>query len=104
MAGESRKLDLRLPEWIVKRWCIVCYLIINWRIKDLVEQIQFEPGEGFHKVVAEHLYEYVYNDVMPPDAIAPAIMNVAEDFISGNPVQFRAGDYIMVQNYVREMG
>ena len=101
MTAQGRKMNLRIPEWVVKRWCIVCYLIINWRIQDLVERVQVEPGEGFYKVVAEHLYNYVYNDVMPPEEIAPAILNAAEDMISGNPVQFRAGDYIMIQNFVR---
>jgi hypothetical protein len=95
------KIDLRIPEWVVERWCIVCYLVINWRVTDLVKQAQVKPGKEFYKVVAKHMYDYVYKDTMPPKEIAPAILNAAEDFIAGNPVKFRAGDYIAVQNYLR---
>jgi hypothetical protein len=97
------RMRLKIPEWIVKRWCIVCYLIINWKVKDLVEQIQVEPGNNFYRVAAEHLYEYAHNNKMPPEEIAPAILNIAEDYLAGNPVQFRAGDYIAIQNYSRQM-
>lgn len=90
-----------IKEAIEKRWCLACYLIINWRIRDLVERAQWEVPKEFYSEVAQHLYAYVYEDKMPPEQIAQTIMNVAEDFISGKPVQFRAGDYIAVQNYVR---
>lgn len=97
-----QKARVLIPEWITKRWCVACYLIINWRIKDLVERIQVEPDANFYKVAAKHLYEYAYNDTMPPEEIAPTIMNLAEDLLSGKPVNFRAGDYIALQNYVRQ--
>ena len=103
MMGEPdiREFEFLIPEWVVRRWCVVCYLIINWRIKDLVERIRVEPEADFYKIVANYLYEYVHNDKMPPDDIAPTIMNLGEDFIAGRPVQFRAGDYIAVQNHLR---
>ena len=103
MSEKIAKARMVFPEWVVKRWCIVCYLIINWRVQDLVEQVRVEPAAEFYKIAAESLYEYVYNDKMPAKEIAPAILNIAEDFISGNPVKFRAGDYIAIQNYVRKM-
>ena len=96
-------LRITIPEWVTKTWCVACYLIINWRIKDLVERIQFEPGEKFYRVAAEYLYEYAYNDKMPPEDIAPTIMNLAEDFLAGRPVNFRAGDYIALQNHIRTL-
>ena len=108
MARKNLKVNvasarLLVPEWIAKRWCVVCYLIINWRISDLVKQIQIEPDSRFYKVAAEYLYEYAINNKMPPAEIAPAILNIAEDFIAGKPVQFRAGDYIQIQNFARKM-
>jgi hypothetical protein len=98
-----KRIRLTIPEWIVKRWCVVCYLTINWKISDLVRQIKVEPPKNFYKVAAEHLYDYVHKDVMPPKEIAPAILNIAEDYMAGKPVQFRPGDYIMIQDYVRKM-
>lgn len=94
---------IRIPEWIMRRWCVACYLVINWRIKDLVERIKVEPGKEFYQVTAQYLYDYAYNDKMPPDDIAPTIMNLAEDFLAGKPVSFRAGDYIAVQNHIRKI-
>jgi len=97
----TREFDFLIPEWVLKRWCIACYLVINWRIRDLVERIQLEPEPEFYKTVAKYLYEYAHNDTMPPEDIAPTIMNLAEDYMAGRPVQFRAGDYIAVQNHLR---
>jgi hypothetical protein len=94
---------LTIPEWIVKRWCVACYLIINWKITDLVRQTRIKPSKYFHKVVAGYLYEYMHNDKMPPADIAPTILNIAEDYMSGAEVKFRAGDYIAVQNHIRGM-
>lgn len=96
------EIRLTIPEWITKRWCVACYLVINWRIRDLVERIKVEPGTEFYQVAAKYLYDYAYNDMMPPEEIAPTIMNLAEDFLAGKPVNFRAGDYIAMQNYIRQ--
>jgi hypothetical protein len=65
--------------------------------------VQIRPGKEFYKVAAQYLYDYAVNDKMPPEEIAPTIMNLAEDFMSGNPVKFRAGDYIALQNYIRKL-
>lgn len=97
-----RKIGVSIPQWITERWCTVCYLVINWRIRDLVKQIQVKPGKEFYKVASKYLYDYAVNDKMPPAEIAPTIMNLAEDFLAGNPVKFRAGDYIALQNYLRK--
>ena len=100
---EKAGFKLALPEWVAKTWCVACYLIINWKISELVERIQFEPGEKFYRIAADYLYEYAYNNKMPPEDIAPTIMNLAEDFLAGNPVKFRAGDYIAMQTHIRNL-
>jgi len=92
----------KIPEWITKRWCVICYLVINWKIDELVQRVKIEPSTEFYQVAAEYLYEYAYNDKMPPAEIAPAIINIAEDFLAGKRVQFRTGDYIMIQDYIRK--
>jgi hypothetical protein len=38
---------------------------------------------------------------MPPEAIAPAILNMADDVMAGRQVSLRAGDYIAIQNFAR---
>lgn len=90
-----------VPEWIIERWILVAYLIINWRVKDLAERIQVRPEKGFYEVVAKHLRAYVQEGVMPPDDIAPAILNIADDYMAGRSMNLRAGDYIAIQNHLR---
>jgi hypothetical protein len=68
-----------------------------------VERARFEIPTEAYKVLAEHLYNYVYEDVMPPDEIASTILNVADDFVRGEQVKLRAGDYIALQGYARTL-
>ena len=84
-------------------WCLVCYLIINWRIDELRQKAQLEIPTSAYMVLAENLYNYVYNDEMPPKEIATTIMNVADDFVRGEQVKLGAGDYIALQDYARNL-
>ena len=98
------KAHLNLDELIRKiteGWCVVCYLIINWRIDDLREKVQWKIPTEIYKELGTHLYNYVYEDMMPPAEIASTILNVADDFVRGEPVKLRAGDYIALQTYMR---
>jgi hypothetical protein len=72
-------------------------------MEDLGKVIQAKPEERFYKVVADHVQAYVEEGVMPPEEIATAILNVADDYMAGRPMNLRAGDYIAIQNYVRRM-
>ncbi len=103
MRDIPKKYVITIPDWIVKRWCICCYLIINWRIEDLVERLHVEPSSKFYQVLAKHLMDYVHNDIMPPEELESTILNMGEDFMAGRPVQLRAGDYIAVQKYMRKL-
>jgi hypothetical protein len=97
-----RHIDMgAIAEQIKERWCIVCYLIINWRVQELVEKAQWEIPVETYEVLATHLYNYVYKDEMPPVEIASTILNVADDFMRGKRVELRAGDYIALQGFVR---
>jgi len=90
-----------VPEWILERWILVAYLIINWRVKDLAERIQVRPERDFYEVAAKHLRAYVQEGVMPPEDVASAILNLADDYMAGRPMNLRAGDYIAIQNHLR---
>ena len=61
-----------------------------------------KPDASFNKAVTSYVKEYVEKGKMPPEAIAPAIMNLADDFASGREMNIRAGDYISIQNYLRK--
>jgi len=90
-----------VPEWILERWILVAYLIINWRVKELAERIRIRPERDFYEVVAEYVRAYVEKGVMPPEDIAPAILNLADDYMAGRTMNLRAGDYIAIQNHLR---
>lgn len=92
---------ITLPEGLGRRWCTVCYLIFNRRIKDLITQ-PIETSQQFAKFTAQYLSDYIYDNKKPPAEIAPAIMNLAEDFYAGRTIQVRAGDYIVLQGYLRK--
>jgi hypothetical protein len=79
------RIAFSVPEWVLERWILVAYLIINWRAKDLADRIQVRPDKRFYEVVAKHLHAYVQEGVMPPDDIAPAVLNLADDYMSSTP-------------------
>jgi hypothetical protein len=66
------------------------------------EQIEVRPDERFFQVLAEHVDAYVHEGKIPPKMIASAVMNVADDFMADRDIVLRAGDYIAVQNFMRE--
>ena len=100
----KRHIDMEVIYQEIKElWCRACYLIINWRIDELKEYGKWKIPTESYKEVAEHLYNYVYKDKMPPEAIKQTIINVADDFMRGQPVRFRAGDYIALENYRRSL-
>ena len=90
-----------VPDWVFERWILVAYLIINWRIRELGEHIKVHPGKEFFELTAKHLRAYVQDAKLPPDDIAPAILNIADDYMAGRPMNLRAGDYIAIQNHLR---
>jgi hypothetical protein len=96
-----RDYRLAVPEWIWNRKTWVYYLIINDSIKELGEVAKVAPDARFFEMVSHHVREYVENGVKPPDAIATAILNVADDTMAGREVTMRAGDYIALQTYAR---
>ena len=91
-----------VPEWVLERWILVAYLIINWNVKELAERIRIGPDKRFYAVVTKHLRAYVEEGVMPPEDIAPAILNIADDYMAGRAMNLRAGDYITIQNNIRK--
>jgi hypothetical protein len=90
-----------LIDRIRRDWCLASYLIINWKVPEIRELAELELPESFTKAIAQYVYDYVYEDKMPPDAIAQTVLNISEDMMAGRTVQLRAGDYIAVQQFLR---
>lgn len=89
-------------DWIVPFWWKVAYLVINEGIKGIAEKFKNPIDERFQQVVTKHLQAYIDKNTMPPAEIAPAIMNLADDFAAGRQMCIRAGDYIAIQNFMRQ--
>jgi len=102
MIGESRWAVRKAPDWRIPSWGLVAYLIIDdVLVGKLGELVKVPPDERFDKEVSRHLSAYVEKRVMPPDEIAPAILNMADDLMAGREITIRAGDYINLQNFLR---
>jgi methenyltetrahydromethanopterin cyclohydrolase len=56
----------------------------------------------FEELTYKYVRAYMEDGKMPPDEIAPAILNMADDYMSGRQVAIRAGDYIALQNFIRK--
>lgn len=97
------RVRVAIPAWIIERKIMVMYLNINGDVsKEFNEMIQMAPEKKFYEFVAKHVNAYLQDGVMPPAEIAPAIMNLMDDYKSGRSMTLRAGDYISLQNYLRK--
>ena len=84
---------------IKESWCLASYLILNFDIKDYVTLGERELPKEFAGQMAKYIYSYMYYGEMPPAEIEQTVLNAAEDFSAGRPVQLRAGDYIAAQRF-----
>ena len=103
------KIQVAIPAWILERKIVMFYLIINdccegnpYFNKELGDVVQVAPEKKFYEYVAKHLNAYLQDGVMPPTEIAPAIINLVDDFKAGRDMVLRTGDYISLQNYLRK--
>ena len=89
-------------EW-VPRWVRVAYLIIGPEIEERWSELaSVRPTEAFQQFVNGQVSALVNEGTAPPDEIAPAILNLADDMLAGQPMTLRAGDYIAIQNYLHQ--
>lgn len=98
------KVRVNIPAWIIERKIEVPYLVINGEPleKEFGDAIQTVPGKNFYELIAKHMNVYLQEGVMPPAEIAPAIMNLIDDYKAGRKMALRAGDYIALQNHLRK--
>lgn len=94
-------ISVKVSDWLLERRQRIMYLVINWDIKQLGRQVRVKPEADFNAVISKYVTRYVDDGKMPPADIAPAILNLADDYIAGREVSIRAGDYITIQNHIR---
>lgn len=61
-------------------------------------------GKQFEEVVETHVNAYLIDKKEPPSEIAAAIMNIGDDILDGREPVLRAGDYISIQNFIKNNG
>jgi hypothetical protein len=72
-------------------------------IKNYEGKISGQPSKEFYQFVVDQVNSYIFEDKEPPADIAAAIKNIADDHLSDRMPVIRAGDYISLQNHLRNM-
>jgi hypothetical protein len=92
---------VQLGREIIDRKDWIKYLVIpDWHGKQLGDVIEKVPDAAFNKFVEGHVQAYL-DGKAPPSAILSAVMNIADDYVTGQGITARAGDYIALQNAYR---
>lgn len=99
---EFTKVFVDIRKIIDRRDWIKYLVLVNWHLKEHAGILQKPQDEAFQKFVVEQLDSYLGGE-KPPAAITSAIMNIADQQLSGGEVTLRAGDYIALQNQFRSM-
>jgi len=98
-------LRLGVPSGLIFRWRKLAGLLAGpagWRRGDSAKLIQIRPDERFDRFVRQQIAAYVEKGELPDEAVAPAILYLADDFMAGREPTIRAGDYIAIQNHLRQ--
>ncbi len=84
---------------------VVMYLVIIDKMIDRYKGVlKVQPTEKFYDVVQELVKNHVIGDEEPPEQIRTSVLNLADDMMAGRDVALRAGDYIALMDYAREIG
>lgn len=94
--------QVALSEWMYPRWWEIAYLIDPDSWRHFAQEIERGPDKKFDDTVEALTQAYIVDGVLPPEPIASAILNIADDLKHGRRPTIRLGDYIVIQNYVRK--
>lgn len=100
-------LVLRYEFWreILDRKHWIMYLIPPpFHISELKEVFTGGRINPVTEVINTYTKAYMVENKEPPEQIAAAIHNFADDIASGREVVVRAGDYIAINNFIRAGG
>lgn len=99
--NELRKIQVRVPKWAIPKWWTIAYKRVPEVTKEFAELLEIRPDEKFNKVIGGYVHSVITEGVMPPAEIATTILNLANDFVNGNEMVIRTGDYIAIQKHLR---
>jgi len=68
----------------------------------LGDAISVRYGKEFQPRLEKYLLTYLQKGVKPPAAIAPAILNMADDYLNGKSMNLRPGDHFAIKNYLQK--
>jgi hypothetical protein len=102
VAKVEQMIQLRWDIWIKElKWRVMYLYPPPVDFQDIRELLAQGARGRFLKEVQTHTKALLLNEKEPPEAIAGAIRNFADDIAAGREVTVRAGDYIAVQNYIK---
>jgi len=81
---------------------IMYLVIVDKMLKKWANVMKVRPTDKFFDMVHGHVVDHAVRGVEPPKQIAAAILNIADDMMSGRDVVLRAGDYISLMDYARK--
>ncbi|WP_048151890.1 hypothetical protein [Methanolacinia paynteri] len=95
---------VKFQKAIIDRDILVRYLVvIDWPNERLGDIVKVSPTSEFNKYIAQMLNTYINKNQIPDMEVAPAIMNMADDYLTGNDIVLKAGDYYALQTHFRNM-
>ena len=81
----------------------IMYLVLMEKmVVKFADLLRIKPTENFYEMVREHVIDHAVHGERPPEQIAGAILNIADDLMAGRQVTMRAGDYISLMNFARQ--
>jgi hypothetical protein len=86
----DRKL-IKDPTWVM-------YLVIPEKLQVGIKVL---APKAINTLINRYLGPYMEKGTRPPEQIAGAIMNVADDVMVGRQPTLRAGDYIALQTFAK---
>ena len=100
----SKLIRVELPEIIIHWDDRIKYLVIpDWHSRVIADKmVDTMVSNKFTDHINKLVASYLLKKTEPPTQIASVVMNLADDYLSGRAPVIRAGDYIAMQNYMRE--
>lgn len=98
-------LRLGMPGGLISRWRKVAGLMAGpdgWLRRDFAKLVPIRPDERFDRFVKQQIAAYVERGELPAEDVAPGILNLAGDVMAGREPTIQAGDYIAIQNHLRQ--
>jgi hypothetical protein len=94
---------VQLSQWMIPWWWRVAYKVPAPLSDELRKYLEIRPDERFQEMVAGHVKALLEQGTAPPAEIATTIYNMANDFVNGEEMVIRTGDYIALQSHFRQM-